>query len=95
MAAVVRVHHYSVDPVDFPEFRKRRTAVIDAIRAGHPGLTETRLIKFDDGTYTDTWVWDSAEAMKAAAAGSVAEAGPAWALTTDASAVNGEIIDQH
>jgi len=27
--------------------------------ASHPGLTKTTLIKLEDGTYTDTWRWDS------------------------------------
>jgi hypothetical protein len=94
---VVRVHHYSVDETNVEEFLKRRTVVIDAIRADHPALSETRLIKLEDGTYTDTWVWDSHAQMGAAfaAAGSLAAAGAAWALTSDVTGVNGEIVDQH
>jgi DNA-binding XRE family transcriptional regulator len=94
--AVVRVHHYSVDEADYEEFRKRRAAVIDAMRADHPGLSKTTLIKLEDGTYTDTWRWDSAAQMGAAfgAAATVAEIGPAMSLTRDGTAVNGEIIDE-
>ncbi len=68
-----------------------------AIRADHPGLIEIRLIKLEDGTHTDTWVWDSPAQMAAAfaAAGTVAEIGPAMSLIKDATAINGEIIDQH
>jgi hypothetical protein len=94
--AVVRVHHYSVDEADYEEFLKRRAAVIDAIRADHPGLSKTTLIKLEDGTYTDTWRWGSPAQMGAAfgAAATVAEIGPAMSLTKDGTAVNGEIIDE-
>jgi hypothetical protein len=75
--AVVRVHHYSVDEADDEEFLKRRAAVIDAIRADHPGLSKTTLVKLEDGPYTDTWQWDSPAQMAAAfaAARTVAEIG--------------------
>jgi hypothetical protein len=94
--AVVRFHHYSVDEADYEEFLKRRAAVIDAIRADHPGLSRTTLVKLEDGTYTDTWRWDSPAQMGAAfaAAGTVAEIGPAMSLTKDGTAVNGEVIDE-
>ncbi len=39
--AVVRTHHYTVDLADLPELLARRTAVIAAIRAAHPGLSHT------------------------------------------------------
>ena len=93
---VVRFHHYSVDEADYEEFLKRRAAVIDAIRADHPGLSRTTLVKLEDGTYTDTWRWDSPVQMGAAfaAAGTVTEIGPAMSLTKDGTAVNGEVIDE-
>jgi hypothetical protein len=37
--AVSRTHRYSVDSGDLDEFLTRRAAVIDAIRAAHPGLS--------------------------------------------------------
>ena len=94
--AVVRVHHYSVDEADYEEFLKRRAAVIDAIRADHSGLGKTTLVKLGNGTYNDTWRWDSPAQMAAAfaAAGTVAEIGPAMSLTKDGTAVNGEVIDE-
>jgi hypothetical protein len=94
--AVVRVHHYSVDEADYEEFLKRRAAVIDAIRADHPGLSKTTLVKLEDGPYTDTWQWDSPAQMAAAfaAARTVAEIGPAMSLTKDGTAVNGDVIDE-
>jgi hypothetical protein len=51
--ALVRTHHYTVDPADLPELLARRAAVIAAIRAAHPGLSHTRLTRLDDGTFTD------------------------------------------
>ena len=94
--AVVRVHHDSVDEADDEEFLKRRAAVIDAIRADHPVLSKTTLIKLEDGTYTDTWRWDSPAQMGAAfgAAATVGEIGPAMSPTKDGTAVNGEIVDE-
>jgi len=74
----------------------RRAEVIAAIRAAHPGLTQTRLTRLEDGTYTDAWRWDSAEQMQAAlaAAPDFPQARAAMSLTRDATAVNGEIIDE-
>lgn len=79
--AVLRVHHYTVD----------------AIRADHPGLSKTSLVKLEDGTYTDTWQWESAEQMGTAfaAAGTVAEIAPAMSLTTNATATTGEVVSEH
>jgi len=66
--AVVRIHRYSVDPADVGELLARRTVLITAIRAAHPGLAEARLIRLEDGGFIDTWRWDSVEEMQAALA---------------------------
>jgi hypothetical protein len=93
--AVVRIHRYGVDPADLEQLLARRTTLIDAIRAAHPGLAEAQLTRLEDGTFTDIWRWNSAEQMQAAlAAMPIPEAGPAMSLTRDATAVNGEIVDQ-
>jgi Antibiotic biosynthesis monooxygenase len=94
--AVSRTHRYSVDPGDLEEFLARRAAVIDAIRAAHPGLSEARLTRLEDGTFTDVWRWDSAEQMQAAAADMARfpQARDAMALTKDRTALDGEIIDE-
>jgi hypothetical protein len=92
--SVVRIHHYTVDPADFQELLTRRAAVIAAIRAAHPGLAETRLTRHD-GTLTDTWRWDSAGQMQAALATMpTPEARAAMSLTRDATARDGEIVDE-
>jgi hypothetical protein len=94
--AVVRMHRYTVAPDDLQELLARRAAVIAAIRAAHDGLAETRLTRLEDGTFTDIWRWDSAEQMKAAFASAPAlpEVAAAMSLARDATAQNGEIIDQ-
>lgn len=92
----VRTHRYSVDPGNLDELIARRAALIAAIRAAHPGLAETRLTHLKDGTFTDVWRWDSAELMQAAAADlpNFPEARAAMALTRDATAIDGEIVDE-
>ncbi len=93
---LVRQHQYAVSPADLPEHLVRRATAIGAIRAGHPGLVRTQLTRLDDGTYTDTWHWDTAEHMSAAFAASrdIPEIGPAMAFIRDNTAQNGEVVDQ-
>jgi hypothetical protein len=94
--SVVRSHTYRVDPSDVPRLLERRAALVDAIRAEHTGLSAVKLIRLDDGGYTDTWYWDSAEQMGAAfaAIGSFGEAPLAMALTHDNTAQNGVVVDE-
>jgi Antibiotic biosynthesis monooxygenase len=90
-----RIHRYRVDPADVEELQARRRTLIDAIRAAHPGLRETRLIRVEDGTYIDAWRWDSAEHMQAAlAAAPFPEAGPAWFLTQEATSEDAEVVEE-
>ena len=93
--AVVRVHNYSVDPENVAEFLKARATVIDTIRAAHPGLVVTRLVRLEDGTYSDTWQWTSMQAMAAAfPLAQSPEAAAAWALASTSSALNGELVEE-
>jgi hypothetical protein len=94
--AAVRAHRYTIDPADLDELIARRATLITAIRVAHPGLAEARLTQLDDGTFTDVWRWDSAEQMQAALAAisNFPEARAAMSLTRDATAVNGEIVDE-
>lgn len=93
--AVVRMHRYTVEPARLQELLTRRAAVIAAIRAAHSGLSETRLIRLEDGSFTDIWQWDSAEQMRAAGAAAPAhpEVAAAMSVPVDATAQNGELID--
>ena len=92
---VIRTHHYAVDPADLGRLLTRRAVVIAAIRAAHPGLAHTRLARAADGTYTDTWRWDTAEQMQAALATMpTPEARAAMSLTRGATATDAEVIDE-
>lgn len=94
--AVVRVHRYRVDPDQISALLTRRAILIDEIRSTNPGLTETRLSLLDDGSYNDTWRWESAEHMLAAIGNTRNSPliNAAMTLTTDATAQNGEVIDE-
>ena len=94
--ADIRIHRYSVDAADLDEFLARRTELIEAIRSDHPGLLEARLVSVGDGTFIDTWRWQSADQMQAAfeAAPSFPEIPAAMSLTRNASAEDGEVVDE-
>ncbi|MFC4063074.1 hypothetical protein ACFOWE_32755 [Planomonospora corallina] len=94
--SVVRSHAYSVDPADLEEFLARRASLIGTIREAHPGLTKTLLVELDDGTYSDTWHWESGAQMGAALAALPAfpEAPLTMALTRDATARDGRVVDE-
>ncbi|GIH93936.1 hypothetical protein ACFFMN_15715 [Planobispora siamensis] len=94
--SVIRTHTYSVDPADLEEFLARRASLIGTVRETHPGLTTTRLVKLDDGTYSDTWHWESDAQMGAALAAiaTFPEAPLAMALTKDATVQNGQVVDE-
>jgi hypothetical protein len=93
--AVVRIHRYTVDAADVNELIARRAVLIAAVRATYPGLAETLLTRFGDGTFTDSWRWDSQEQMQAAVpAMALPEAGAAMSLVRDHTAEYGEIVDE-
>jgi hypothetical protein len=93
--SVVRSHRYSVADADLEEFLARRSSLIATIRKGHPGPTHAVLIQLEDGTYTDTWHWDTAEQLGAALAAipTFPEAPLTMALTTAATVLNGQVVD--
>ena len=92
---VTRTHHYTVADADLDELLARRAALITAVRAAYPGLTGTQLTRLEDGTFTDTWRWDTAERMRAARpATELPEARAAMSLVRDHTARNGEIVDE-
>jgi hypothetical protein len=92
--SVVRSHTYTVDPADIEEFLARRASLIATVRDTHPGLTRALLVKLDDDTYSDTWHWASGEQMGAALAATFREAPLTMALTKDATARNGQVVDE-
>ncbi|WP_440107691.1 hypothetical protein [Streptosporangium sp. H16] len=94
--SVARSHRYSVADADAEEFLARRSSLIATVREGHPGLIRTVLIHLEDGTYTDTWYWATAEQMGAALAAlpTFPEAPLTMALTKDGTALNGQVVDE-
>ncbi|MFD8564896.1 hypothetical protein ACWDOR_37500 [Streptosporangium canum] len=95
--SVVRTHRYSVAGADLEEFLARRSSLIATVREGHPGLTHATLVQLEDGTYTDTWHWESAEQLGTALAAlpTFSEAPLTMALTKDNTAQTGQVIDEH
>jgi phage tail protein X len=95
MMAVVRTHHYSVDPADLDDLLTQRAGLIEAVRAAYPGLASTRLTRLEDGSYTDAWCWDTAAQLQAALpATELSAAHAAMTLVRDYTATYGEIIDE-
>ncbi|MFI6787665.1 hypothetical protein ACIBG4_10065 [Nonomuraea sp. NPDC050383] len=94
--SVVRSHRYSVAEADLEEFLARRSSLIATVREGHPGLTHTVLIRLEDGSYTDTWHWETGAQMGAALAAipTFPEAPLTMALTKDGTALNGQVVDE-
>ncbi|MEY9859116.1 hypothetical protein ABH935_004743 [Catenulispora sp. GAS73] len=92
----IRSHHYRVSPEKFDEFSVRRAAVIDAVRAKHPALAATRLVRLEDGSYSDVWVWESAEQMGRAMADlpNTPEAFAAMSMVDGNVAVSGLVLDE-
>ena len=94
--ADIRIHRYRVEPERLDEFVARRSELIAAMRAKHPGLVETRLIDLGDGNYVETWRWSSPAEMGAAFAdvANIPEVPAAMSLTQNRSADDGSIIDE-
>lgn len=92
---VVRMHRYNIDSADVEELRARRATLIAAVRAACPGLNRTVLTRFEDGTYTDSWYWDSPDQMRAAGAvvRAMPEAGAALSLVHERADEDGEVLD--
>ncbi|WP_194814023.1 hypothetical protein [Nocardia sp. XZ_19_385] len=94
--SVVRIHRYRVGAGQLDELLAKRAILIDGIRGANPGLTETRLTRLEDGSYLDTWRWDSAEQMLTAIGASqdFPLVAATMGLTADATAETGDIIDE-
>jgi len=93
---VVRTHRYLVDPADFAELCARRAELIAKVRAVHPGLTRTVLVRVADNTYTDSWYWESAERKQTAGpvVRGLPEAAAALGLVRDRTDEDGDVLDE-
>ncbi|HUN38221.1 MAG TPA: hypothetical protein VMU95_40030 [Trebonia sp.] len=96
--AVIRTTRFEVAVADAEEMIARRNALVAAVRAACPGLTEARLARAGEEAWIDAWRWESAEhldaALKAAASGSLPAAGATFALARNITAESAEIIDE-
>lgn len=94
--AVVRTHRYTVETGKLAQLLEQRTTLIQGIRSANPAFTDATLIRQDDGSYLDIWRWESAEAMRGAAAqaANFPLVGATLALTTGHSVVDGEVLDE-
>lgn len=96
--AVIRTTRLEVAPENADELLARRAALIAAVRAAHPGLTETRLARVDERTFVDTWRWESATSLQRAldSVFDIPEAGPAFALTetTTLDVEQADVVDE-
>jgi hypothetical protein len=96
--AVIRTTRFEVAPADVEEMIARRNALVAAVRDSFPGLTEARLARVGEQLWTDSWRWETAAsldaALQAAATGTLPAAGPAFALTGNATAESAEIVDE-
>jgi hypothetical protein len=92
----IRTHIYKVSDTDLESLIENRSILISKIRESHPGLTEARLVRLDDGTYSDTWHWASFEEMGAALAsiGSYPEAPAAMRFVRENAAQNGTVVHE-
>ena len=96
--AVIRTIRFEVAPADVEEMIARRNALVAAVRNAFPGLTKACLARAGDQVWIDSWRWESAAsldaALQAAATGALPEAGPAFALTGNATGESAEIVDE-
>lgn len=95
---IIRMTRFEVAPADVEEMIARRNALVAAVRNAFPGLTEARLARVGEQVWIDSWRWESAAsldaALQAAATGALPEAGPAFALTGNATGESAEIVDE-
>ena len=96
MKSVIRIARFEVPAADTEEMLVRRAALIAAVRARFPGLTEARLAKADAESWIDAWRWESAAHLQAALedAPGLPETSAAFALTKNATAELAEIVDE-
>ncbi|MEV4577940.1 antibiotic biosynthesis monooxygenase [Nonomuraea jabiensis] len=91
---VISVTRFQADPADAEQVQARHAALVTAIRATQPGLTEARLGRMDDETWVGVWRWDSAASLQAArqSAPATPAAAAAFALVRDVTAQDIEVL---
>ncbi|PXY22557.1 antibiotic biosynthesis monooxygenase [Prauserella muralis] len=94
--SVIRITRFTADPARAEELAGTHATLVAAVRAASPGPAEARLARLDEHTWMSVWRWDSAEDAEAtsAAAASLPEPRAAFALVSDPTAEQGEIVDE-
>jgi hypothetical protein len=64
MTLIAVTRFETVDTVEPTEVRDRHTALVEAVRAAAPGLTEARLGRQGE-QWVGVWRWDSEDSLKA------------------------------
>jgi hypothetical protein len=96
MTATIRTHRYTLPPDKVEKFVAQRAQLIDQWRAAGFDLVETRLYHLDDGSYLDVWRWSADEVMAKAfdAMGEFDLVEATLGITSNHSAVDGELVDE-
>jgi hypothetical protein len=94
--ASVRTHRYTMSPDKVEKFLAQRAELIGQWRDAGFDVEETRLYRLEDGTYLDIWRWASDEVMAKAfdAMDELPLVGATLGMTSDHSAVDGELVDE-
>ncbi|MDG4824082.1 hypothetical protein O7635_19690 [Asanoa sp. WMMD1127] len=92
--SIVRVTRFTANTSDTDGLLAKRAELIASVRAGFAGPTATRLTKDEEGTWTDTWSWNSVADVEAAAAARLPVAGEAFALVTVTGVETAEVVDE-
>ncbi|MFG1813768.1 hypothetical protein ACGFIF_08400 [Kribbella sp. NPDC049174] len=93
MTLIAVTRFEAVDTVTADDVRSRHTALVGAVRAARPGLTEARLGQLEDGKWVGVWRWDSEDSLKAVRelAPNLPEVKAAFALVREGSSAVEEI----
>jgi hypothetical protein len=96
--SLIAVSRFEATTEDAEEIRSKHNALVDAVRAAIPGLTEARLGRLAD-QWVGVWRWESADDLKAARelAPTLAETRAAFALVREGTSTIDEIhvVDEH
>jgi heme-degrading monooxygenase HmoA len=90
--SLIAITRFEATTDDATDIRTRHNALVDAVRASIPGLTEARLGRLED-QWVGVWRWESADDLKAARelAPTLAETKAAFALVREGTSAVDEI----
>ena len=90
--SLIAVTRFEATTDDAAEIRTKHNALVDAVRAAVPGLTEARLGRLEN-QWVGVWRWESADDLKAARelAPTLAETQAAFALVREGTSAVDEI----